>query len=299
MLVLLAILALAAAPAAFLFYYFWVRDRWEKEPWLFLLILAAWGGVSVIPAAIFEVGLLGLEMEFESIGEAFYAAFIVAGLVEETIKFIFVYFLTLKSPYFREEYDGIIYAVAVGLGFAFVENLAYIGLAFATGGGGVTVAVLRAFTAVPMHALDGVILGFFIGRARFQSSAGQRFSTMLLGLILAIAFHGLYDFFGFSTMVLPERVLGWCLVGIVWIMVVQWATAHRFVRTAQERSALQHVAMGTFAAKQTVEIRQYNGEIAASKVLERPVRERRFCRYCGNRVEVSARFCRSCGKELM
>jgi RsiW-degrading membrane proteinase PrsW (M82 family) len=163
-------------------------------------------------------------------------AFLVAGLVEETIKFMIAYWFTKRSSYFSEEYDGIIYTVAVGLGFAFMENILYIGSALISEGAPLATALARAFTAVPSHALDGAVMGYFIGRAHFATDPGERLRLNFLGLLLAILFHGLYDFFAFSTFVLPERVAGWSIAGLIWTLGVQWGTVHRLVVIAQARS---------------------------------------------------------------
>ncbi|TDA86473.1 PrsW family intramembrane metalloprotease, partial [Halomonas marinisediminis] len=60
--------------------------------------------------------------------------------------------------------------------------------------GGYEVALLRAFTAIPAHASFGVLMGYFMGKAKFSNN---RVALNLLGLFLAIVFHGAYDFFLF------------------------------------------------------------------------------------------------------
>jgi hypothetical protein len=134
-----------------------------------------------------------------------------------------------------------------------------------------------------MHALDGVILGFFIGRARFLPDARSRFLTNMLGLVIAIAFHGVYDMFAFITTI-SERLIGWCIVGLVWTMVVQWGTAHRMVQTAQRRSRLQHTEEPEPVAVPALSVQ------TASAI--------RFCRYCGKPVGEGSNFCTNCGSGL-
>lgn len=51
---------------------------------------------------------------------------------------------------------------------------------------------MRGLTAVPMHAACGAIMGWFYGRARF-SPPGQRLKPYLLGYLVPVVFHGLYD----------------------------------------------------------------------------------------------------------
>ena len=232
----LSIVALVFAPAAILFFYFWVRDRWEREPWSILVSLLGLGCIGVLPAAVIESVMVGFKFEVTTLWHAAAMGFLVAGLVEESIKFMIAYWFTKRSSYFSEEYDGIIYTVAVGLGFAFAENILYIGAALFSEGAPLATAIARAFTAVPSHALDGAVMGYFIGRAHFAEGPAERMKLNFLGLLFAILFHGLYDFFAFSTFVLPERVAGWSIAGLIWTLCVQWGTVHRLIVTAQLKS---------------------------------------------------------------
>ncbi len=60
------------------------------------------------------------------------------------------------------------------------------------------VGLLRAFTAVPAHATFGILMGYFMGKAKFSN---KRISLNLLGLLLATIFHGAYDFFLFINFI--------------------------------------------------------------------------------------------------
>jgi len=80
----------------------------------------------------------------------------------------------------------------VSMGFAVTENVFYV---FE---GGFSTAIGRAFTVVPAHATFVVLMGYFMGKAKFSKN-----KTMLnlTGLFLAILFHGAYDFFLFLPFV--------------------------------------------------------------------------------------------------
>jgi RsiW-degrading membrane proteinase PrsW (M82 family) len=236
--------------------------------------------------------MVGFKFEITTIGHALVMSFIVAGFTEETVKWLFVYLFTKRSRFFDEEYDGIIYAVAVGLGFAFLENILYVGSALASGEGGLSLAIARAFTAVPSHALDGVVLGFFIGRSHFMKDPGSRLRTNLLGLLIAILFHGLYDFFAFSMFVLPQSAVGWCVVGLFWTLFVESGTAYKMIRIAQERSLGQHkIAVSLPVVASAMPSPVYGGASATSI-------DRRFCRFCGKPIEPGALYCPNCGSGL-
>ncbi len=285
---LIAIPALIIAPAAFLLYYFWIRDRWEKEPWSVIWVLFGLGCFSVIPAAIIELVIMGFDDTIRSVGHAFWVSFLGVALVEEGVKLFTVYVFTHRSKHFREEYDGIIYAVAVGIGFAFLENILYVGMALIEGSGFGT-AIARAFTAVPAHALDGVVLGYFVGRSQFMKNPMDRFKTNMLGLLVAVLFHGLYDFFIFVLQAIPESLAGWCIVGIFWTLLVQWGTAHRMIRLAQEEDARRWNS-GEIEPRIPFRVHAGPEPIAAT--------DRKFCRQCGAKIAPNATYCPNCGQFL-
>ena len=64
--------------------------------------------------------------------------------------------------------------------------------------GGYETALLRAFTAVPAHATFGVLMGYYMGKAKFSNN---RLVLNLTGLLLATIFHGAYDFFLFINFI--------------------------------------------------------------------------------------------------
>jgi RsiW-degrading membrane proteinase PrsW (M82 family) len=129
----------------------------------------------------------------DSLAVIFFKAFIVAGLVEEFLKLTVVRLTVYRTNAFDEVMDGIVYAVAAGLGFACMENVLYVL------GRPLSVALIRAFTAVPLHALASGLMGYAVGRAKFAASAAQERSWMRRGLAVAVLVHGLYNWLLFVT----------------------------------------------------------------------------------------------------
>ncbi len=182
------ILLLAAiAPSAAFMYYFYMKDKYEKEPRRLLIKAFLLGAISVIPILMVEMSLNVFERADESLIAAGYTAFIVAGLVEEAFKFLMFYLLIWRNNEFNEMYDGIVYGVFISLGFATVENIGYV---LSTG---FSVAFLRSITAVPAHAMFGVAMGYHLGIAKFvrQPYKSRYFRR---GLIVPVLLHGIYDF---------------------------------------------------------------------------------------------------------
>lgn len=184
----IALLALALAPAAAIIWYIYTKDEYEREPAGLLFVAFLLGIVSIVPALIGgAIGEhLGVGTSINIFMTAIYA-FIVVALSEELAKFIFLRGYLFRKPDFNEPFDGIVYAVMVGMGFAAFENIVYVA------GGGLEVALLRMFTAVPAHAAFGVIMGYYVGMAKFDER--NRNKLLLKGLFWAVIAHGAYDFF--------------------------------------------------------------------------------------------------------
>lgn len=202
---LLTLLALAP-PVAFLIYLL-RHDRTEPEPLGFVVRMLFLGVLAVIPAALIE----GIFME-----SGFFAgggliqtgllSFIVISPVEELMKFLVVLLFAWRNRNFNEPNDGIVYAGAASIGFAMAENLLYV-LEHGFG-----VGIARALTAIPGHTFTGVIMGRWIGAARFAPGRSRRTANLATGLTLAWFFHGLYDTFvlsgtAWAFMVVPMVVL--------------------------------------------------------------------------------------------
>ena len=113
------------------------------------------------------------------------------GFLEELFKFCVLFFFCTKFIEFNEPMDGIVYGITASLGFAFWENLQYIYMPDREISKSLQVAWSRAFTAVPSHAFDGVIMGFFIGRHYFRDYKTN--TNLILALLIPVTLHGFYD----------------------------------------------------------------------------------------------------------
>ena len=194
----LKLLALALAPVVFLFTLVYVSDVYEREPIKYLIITFFLGTLLAIPVMYigeFLVNTTGISAYKASTLDLFIYTFFFVATTEETLKYLVLRWYNYRHEEFDEPYDGIMYGVAVSLGFAAIENVLYV---FQAHGDSVEIALLRMFTAVPAHAIFGVIMGFFVGKAKFLQSKGNAWLYRMAGLVSAIIFHGIYDFFLFQ-----------------------------------------------------------------------------------------------------
>jgi protease PrsW len=215
---------ISLAPILIIALYVYNRDKYEKEPLSSLLKALLAGVLIVLPVVLIEK-LLSIPAEgMEGFSNVAYTAFIVASLTEEGMKFAAFYFFFLKNKNFNERFDGIVYAVYIALGFAGIENLLYVFT------GGYSVGLVRALTAVPAHALFGIVMGYYFGIAKF--CPGRNSIYMVLAFFLPFVFHGLYDFLLMSN----SPVL---ITIFIPVFIYFWITGFRKMSVASDASSFR------------------------------------------------------------
>jgi RsiW-degrading membrane proteinase PrsW (M82 family) len=185
------LLFLAIVPVFIIILYIYYKDKYEKEPKRLLFYNFLLGAIVsiIITSILYYIFDIVLPLPNNtSVFQQFIKAFFIVGLTEEFSKYIIVHYYAQTKKEFNEPFDGIVYAVMVSMGFAATENIFYVLE------GGYQTALLRAFTAVPAHATFAILMGYFMGKAKFSNN---KIVLNLTGLLLAVIFHGAYDFFLF------------------------------------------------------------------------------------------------------
>jgi RsiW-degrading membrane proteinase PrsW (M82 family) len=216
------LLITAIAPSLALLYYIYLRDKYNREPRQMLLRAFVLGSLAVAPVIVVEMRLDMFDLVTDGLLETGYTAFIVAGLVEEGFKYLIFWLFIWRNQNFDERYDGIVYSVFISLGFATTENVGYVLLS-----GGFRTAIIRSLTAVPAHALFGMVMGYYLGMAKF-SEGSERARNLTYALIIPILLHGAYDFIIFSQ----SRLM---LLLFVPYMVYLWRRGLTYVDELSER----------------------------------------------------------------
>ena len=218
------LLFISLAPVLIIAFYIYSRDKYEKEPFSILLKALFAGVIIVLPVVLIEKFLDSLSEGMEGLRAAAYTAFAVAGFTEESFKFLAFYFFFWKNKNFNEKFDGIVYAVYIAMGFAGIENILYV----FTGGYGV--GIVRALTAVPAHALFGIVMGFYFGLARFNPQ--RQAIYLILAFLLPFIFHGLYDF-----MLMGNSPL--LLIAFIPVFIYFWVSGFRKMTRLSEASVFR------------------------------------------------------------
>ena len=191
------LLALAALPVIIILLIIYKKDK-NKEPFRLLITLFLSGFVSCILVIILSE-ILGLFFSFmdpkiysKSFLGVFLYAFVGVALVEELCKWVMVYLFGYNNKEFDELYDGIVYAIFVSLGFAFIENILYV-----IKSANLYTALLRAVSAVPSHACDAIFMGYYMSIARHFHVKGKKNGEqkfLIYSVLIPTVLHGIYDF---------------------------------------------------------------------------------------------------------
>lgn len=200
----MGLLALAIAPGITICLFIYLKDKYNKEPLGLMIGSFFMGMLSTIPAVIAQLAFTKPVELVMGEGVAYTAvfAFIIVALSEEASKFLAIRMVPYRRKAFDDPFDGIVYAMMVGMGFATLENIGYVmEHGFATG-------ILRMFLSVPAHGTFAVLMGYYIGLAKFDPANRRKY--MLLAIFWPTVFHGAFDFFLF----LPKNDWnGWLLFG--------------------------------------------------------------------------------------
>lgn len=223
----LSLVAAAAAPGFALLTYLYLKDRYETEPVKVVLRMFLCGALSVFPIMVLQRALI------IAFGEnTFIFSFVYSSGMEEFVKWSILYLLIYKHVAFDEPYDGIVYAAAVSLGFATLENIIYALTSFST----FSQIMLRALLPVSGHALFAVVMGYYMGLAKFSTSAKSGFRMLLLSLAMPVLYHGVFDY------ILTDYQSYW-----VWLMaplmIFLWTRSLWKIKHANSTSPLRSVVV--------------------------------------------------------
>lgn len=190
-------------PAVFFFLYFFKKLRDRQRAGEFLLVVLS-GAIATFPVIMFSRSWdMALENQNLNMGPGdvysnFIYAFFVVALTEEFCKYLSIQWTVGNTDAITTLKEGMIFGAGASLGFALIENLFY-GASMDSPRDVLVLGLSRGITAVPFHGLAGTIIGYAIGRSKIEPGLTQsaRLQIRMEGLLVAIALHGLYDFFLF------------------------------------------------------------------------------------------------------
>ena len=222
---------LAIIPGIVISIWIYRQDRYQPEPVSLVIRAFICGCLSTVPAVIGQEFFQDLQNS-QSLSDTALFSFGIIGVTEELSKFFMLRCFLYNEKDFDEPIDGIVYAVVIGMGFATLENVMYIFNVDELSGNALLTALGRGLTAVPAHATFGVLMGAYVGLAKFKPE--KREFYMLIGVLLAIFFHGLYDIFLIQQVYEGMTVLS--IIALIWGIRI----ALRLIKMEQEISRTEH-----------------------------------------------------------
>ena len=221
------LIAAAVIPAILLMLKVYRMDRLERESNQILWQLVKAGILSSLMAMVSERVLSMLLRNFVSPADTLYHVILYFGIVafsEEGAKYLMLRRSTWNSHEFNCQYDGVVYAVFVSLGFALWENVSYV-LSY-----GMKTALVRAITAIPGHACFGVFMGVFYAISKKYDNKrlpSKSKSFRILSVVIPALLHGAYDYIA----TLEQPGTGWFFVIFIAVLFsVSYITVDRAAR---------------------------------------------------------------------
>ncbi|WP_096270479.1 glutamic-type intramembrane protease PrsW [Paucisalibacillus globulus] len=198
---MLGIISAGVAPALALMSFFYLKDK-ITEPIPLIIRTFIYGCLLVFPIMFIQYAFTS-----DQIGNLFVQSFFIVAFLEEFFKWFIFLYVIYQHTEFDAHYDGIVYAVSISLGFATIENILYLLV------NGIEYAFSRAVFPVSSHALFGVIMGYYFGKAKMNEE--QRIKNIGLALVIPISLHGLYNYIlgsvgeNWALFVIPFMIILW------------------------------------------------------------------------------------------
>ncbi len=219
------LLSASIAPVLALFSFFYLRNQMATEPRRTLFHTFLYGAILTFPILFLQY-VLKEEHIFQNLvmQDVFFS-----GVVEEFFKWFILMIAIYHHIEFDDPYDGILYGVSISLGFATVENILYM-LSF-----GVDTAIMRALMPVSSHALFGVVMGYYFGKAKF-SNHDLSMQFRLIALFAPMILHIIYNF-------ILTIEGNWTYIMLPFMLFLWWFALRKVKR------AHQHLVQMLFAQK--------------------------------------------------
>ncbi|WP_233430367.1 MULTISPECIES: PrsW family intramembrane metalloprotease [Brevibacterium] len=195
---LFALVALSAVPLiAIVAYVLWL-DRWKPQPKIILGLCLLWGAVAAVILTLFVSLVSQVALYFAGVGAMPDAvgAVIQAPIVEETTKTVLLVVIVLAARrHFEGPLDGLVYGALIGAGFAFTENVLYLGGAWEQGDGMdlLWTFILRCLFSPLLHTVFCTCAGVTIGLAARKWQWWAIILMWLPGLLVGMILHALWN----------------------------------------------------------------------------------------------------------
>jgi len=203
--------------------YIYSRTITSPEPQRLVLIALAWGMFSTLPSSLLnDLGARVVDVDQNALfGNGTFGTpelvlvSVIAPFVEELLKPIGLIFVIkrLKTPY-----EGVLYGVACGMGFAIIENMLYeLFILIWYGSDAWTLnAFVRGIGSTVLHAVGPAAIGFAVAFSNQMQKPLRNY--LILAYLFGFTMHALWN--GFATMPLMLEGQFWEYTSYVLIAIM-------------------------------------------------------------------------------
>jgi RsiW-degrading membrane proteinase PrsW (M82 family) len=222
-------------PAVFWLWFWLKEDRLHPEPRALIIFAFAAGMLATVAAYPIEKFIA------EHINNGDMQLLFFWAIAEETLKYLAISIVALRSKYFDEPIDAVIYLVTIALGFAALENALF--LINPLGDGDTLATILlgnfRFIGATLLHVVASGMIGIALAFT-FYAQPIRRHLAGFAGLILAIMLHTVFNF---SIIMSEGRYLYEIFIGL-WIVILGILLICEKIKRIPPRSHVEHPHTG-------------------------------------------------------
>lgn len=192
--------------------WFWLKeDDLHPEP-RGLIILSFVGGMIATALAFFIEKFIA---EYETSSNLL--LIFLWATTEELLKFISIYVVALRTKYFDEPIDAVLYLVTVALGFSAMENAMFLFDPLQEGNimASILLGDFRFIGASLLHVAASGVVGVAMGLS-FYYGRSKRMIWMGLGLLGAIALHTIFNF----SIIKSEGAAIYQIFAVLWVFII-------------------------------------------------------------------------------
>lgn len=193
-------LILAIIPIVIYLLLLWWLDKYDREPFKFLLLHFFWGMIGAIAFGILFSWIINqiLFSNFDDMKtREMISSVVTAPIVEEAVKgFILIFTLTRRK--FDNLTDGIVYGGSIGLGFGLTENFLYFFFTSESLSDLISLAIIRNTFSVSIHFVATATFGCFLALSKFNIF-WKKLILIMTGYFIAVFIHAFWNFSTFFS----------------------------------------------------------------------------------------------------
>ncbi len=194
-------------PALFWLWFWLKEDKVHPEPKKIIFEAFYLGMIAVIIAIFLE------KLTYDSILQYSPLLFFIWAVIEETLKYFAAFIAGIRTKYFDEPIDVVMYMISSALGFSALENVLFIYNSLNTAD--MTTIPLRFIGASLLHVACSALIGFGIGFGVGKSKIVRIF-YLFTGLSFSFALHTIFNY---SIMEAGQKYL-FNIFLLLWVVIV-------------------------------------------------------------------------------